>query len=186
MKKPYFLLIIVGVILVAAVILRLTPKKISELPVTPAPVASGTALVGGDRDAHGCIGSAGYSWCAAKQKCLRVWEEACVAALPGEVTVTSPAAGALIASPLKVSGSALGTWFFEASLPLKLVDANDNLITSSPATAQGEWMTTSSVPFTGTLTFTTEATSGFLIVAKDNPSGLPENDAAFPVPVRFK
>jgi hypothetical protein len=36
-------------------------------------------LVGGDRDAHGCIGSAGYSWCAAKNKCLRVWEEKCVA-----------------------------------------------------------------------------------------------------------
>jgi len=34
-------------------------------------------LVGGDRDSHGCIGSAGYSWCQAKDKCLRVWEEAC-------------------------------------------------------------------------------------------------------------
>ena len=36
-----------------------------------------TGLVGGDRDEHGCIGSAGYSWCEAKQKCLRVWEEPC-------------------------------------------------------------------------------------------------------------
>ncbi|MBW2986371.1 hypothetical protein KY333_03295 [Candidatus Woesearchaeota archaeon] len=35
-------------------------------------------LVGGDRDVHGCIGSAGYTWCAPKQKCLRVWEEPCV------------------------------------------------------------------------------------------------------------
>jgi putative hemolysin len=34
-------------------------------------------IVGGDRDSHGCIGSAGYSWCEAKQKCLRVWEEKC-------------------------------------------------------------------------------------------------------------
>jgi len=34
-------------------------------------------IVGGDRDAHGCIGSAGYSWCEAKQKCLRTWEEPC-------------------------------------------------------------------------------------------------------------
>jgi len=37
-------------------------------------------IVGGDRDAHGCIGSAGYSWCEAKQKCLRVWEEKCESA----------------------------------------------------------------------------------------------------------
>jgi hypothetical protein len=34
-------------------------------------------IVGGDRDAYGCIGSAGYTWCAVKDKCLRVWEEKC-------------------------------------------------------------------------------------------------------------
>jgi len=34
-------------------------------------------VVGGDKDAHGCIGSAGYTWCEAKQKCLRSWEEKC-------------------------------------------------------------------------------------------------------------
>ena len=33
--------------------------------------------VGNDKDVHGCIGSAGYSWCEAKQKCLRIWEEPC-------------------------------------------------------------------------------------------------------------
>jgi len=37
----------------------------------------GAPMVGNDRDAHGCIGSAGYSWCEAKQKCLRAWEEQC-------------------------------------------------------------------------------------------------------------
>ena len=31
-------------------------------------------VVGGDRDAHGCIGSAGYSWCDATQRCERPWE----------------------------------------------------------------------------------------------------------------
>ena len=34
-------------------------------------------IVGNDRDSHGCIGSAGYSWCEAKHKCLRTWEESC-------------------------------------------------------------------------------------------------------------
>jgi len=34
-------------------------------------------VVGGDKDSHGCIGSAGYTWCQVKQKCLRVWEEKC-------------------------------------------------------------------------------------------------------------
>lgn len=35
-------------------------------------------VVGGDKDEHGCIGSAGYSWCELKNKCLRVWEEPCL------------------------------------------------------------------------------------------------------------
>ncbi|MGU7814816.1 hypothetical protein [Burkholderia sp. AW49-1] len=31
-------------------------------------------VVGGDRDAHGCIGSAGYAWCERTQLCERPWE----------------------------------------------------------------------------------------------------------------
>ena len=31
--------------------------------------------VGADRDAHGCIGSAGYTWSAVRQECIRLWEE---------------------------------------------------------------------------------------------------------------
>jgi hypothetical protein len=31
-------------------------------------------LVGGDRDEHGCIGSAGYQWCAKLDRCVRPWE----------------------------------------------------------------------------------------------------------------
>jgi len=34
-------------------------------------------IVGGDKDEHGCLGSAGYTWCEEKEKCLRVWEEPC-------------------------------------------------------------------------------------------------------------
>lgn len=34
-------------------------------------------LIGGDRDEHGCLTPAGYSWCETKQKCLRTWEEIC-------------------------------------------------------------------------------------------------------------
>jgi hypothetical protein len=30
---------------------------------------------GSDRDQHGCIGSAGYTWSAIKQDCIRIFEE---------------------------------------------------------------------------------------------------------------
>lgn len=29
---------------------------------------------GSDRDAHGCIASAGYSWCPRTEQCERPWE----------------------------------------------------------------------------------------------------------------
>ena len=35
---------------------------------------AGSGAVGGDKDEHGCIASAGYSWCAATQQCERPWE----------------------------------------------------------------------------------------------------------------
>jgi len=36
-------------------------------------------IVGGDKDSHGCIGSAGYTWCEEKNSCVRIWEEGCKA-----------------------------------------------------------------------------------------------------------
>lgn len=45
-------------------------------PDVPLPTST-TAEVpapGSDRDAHGCIPSAGYSWCARTNKCERPWE----------------------------------------------------------------------------------------------------------------
>ncbi|MDD1780978.1 serine protease [Enterovibrio sp. ZSDZ35] len=37
-----------------------------------APKDSG--MVGADKDEHGCIGSAGYAWCASTNQCERSWE----------------------------------------------------------------------------------------------------------------
>ena len=31
-------------------------------------------MTGGDRDAHGCIGSAGYTWSALRNDCVRLFE----------------------------------------------------------------------------------------------------------------
>ncbi|MFH0890873.1 MAG: hypothetical protein V1856_02485 [Candidatus Liptonbacteria bacterium] len=53
-------------------------NKVVETPA-PQPVQPEARIVGNDRDAHGCIGSAGYSWCEIKQRCLRPWEEKCEA-----------------------------------------------------------------------------------------------------------
>jgi hypothetical protein len=30
--------------------------------------------IGGDRDTHGCLAPAGYTWCARERACVRPWE----------------------------------------------------------------------------------------------------------------
>jgi hypothetical protein len=48
-------------------------------------------------------------------------------------------------------------------------------------------MTPAFVPFEATLSFTPPASrTGTLILAKDNPSGLPEHAAELRIPVRFR
>ena len=62
------------------------------------------------------------------------------------------------------------------------------IIAEGVAQAQSDWMTSDYVPFTATLTFAKPSYSdrGTLILKKDNPSGLPEHDAALEVPIKFK
>ncbi|VWC79908.1 putative lipoprotein [Burkholderia lata] len=43
-------------------------------PPAQSPAPAAPPMVGGDRDSHGCIGSAGYSWCEQTQQCERPWE----------------------------------------------------------------------------------------------------------------
>lgn len=42
-------------------------------------INNNTTIPGADKDEHGCIGSAGYTWCEPLQKCIRSWEENCTA-----------------------------------------------------------------------------------------------------------
>lgn len=109
------------------------------------------------------------------------------------IKLESPQPLAKIESPLVIEGEARGYWFFEASFPISLVNWDGLIIAEGIATAEGEWMTEEFVPFKAEIEFTTDFTpetpdfmkKGSLILKKDNPSGLPENDDALEVPIRF-
>lgn len=96
-----------------------------------------------------------------------------------------------ITSPLIIKGRARGVWFFEASFPLILTDWDGRIIAESFATAKTDWMTEDFVQFEGILEFETPenigdfSKRGSLILKKDNPSGLPENDDALEISVYF-
>ncbi len=106
------------------------------------------------------------------------------------IVVASPQPGEAIASPLIVRGRARGIWYFEGSFPVSLTDWDGKIITDGYAEAKGEWMTEEFVDFEGTIEFTkpnTEVSNkGTLILRRDNPSGLPENDAAVEIPIVFE
>ncbi len=104
------------------------------------------------------------------------------------IRIFTPHPGETISSPLSITGEARGNWYFEASFPVSLVDWDGRIIAEGVASAQGDWMTEDYVPFTAELDFTADTTvsdRGALILKKDNPSGLPENDNSLEVTVYF-
>ncbi len=106
------------------------------------------------------------------------------------IVLDSPLPGSAIASPLTITGKARGTWFFEGSFPVTLVNWDGLIIADGYATAQGEWMTTEYVPFVGTITFekpdTEVSDRGWIILKKDNPSGEPQFDNALEVEIKYQ
>jgi len=104
-----------------------------------------------------------------------------------QIKVASPKPNQTVLSPLTITGQARGSWYFEASFPVQLVDEEGTTLVSAPAQAQSDWMTDDWVPFSVTLTFDQPQTAaGQLILKKDNPSGQAENEARITVPVKFK
>jgi hypothetical protein len=98
----------------------------------------------------------------------------------------SIAAGDSVKSPLNVKGEAKGPWYFEATFPIQLKDANGKLLVESYGTAKGDWMTEDFVPFEATLTFTKPTTTtGTLIFMNANPSGDDSRALEVVIPIIF-
>ncbi len=63
----------------------LNSKKQNSITIPIISVTPSETPLGGDRDEHGCILSAGYSWCEPKSKCVRIWEEKCFESVEEEI-----------------------------------------------------------------------------------------------------
>ena len=107
----------------------------------------------------------------------------------GSIVIDLPLANATVTSPIAVSGRARGNWFFEASAPVTIIDANGKTLGQGQIRATGDWMTTEYVPFTGSISYTlgtSSSTAGYILFMNDNPSGDPARSVSVRVPVRFK
>lgn len=98
-----------------------------------------------------------------------------------------PFPGAVTGKEFTITGKARGTWYFEASFPVKVLDKDGNVLVQGPAQAQSDWMTEDFVTFKIDVkvpaTYTGPAT---IVLEKDNPSGLSEKDASISFPITIE
>lgn len=158
-----------AIAVIAVVVLMFLPSQSVQAPTTPEP-ANDTASSSADNEVvapPNVIPPAQYK---------------------DIIRVSEPLPESTITSPLTIRGEARGQWFFEATFPIVLTNWDGLIIAEGFASADGDWMTEDYVPFTAELTFVPDtgvSNRATLILQKDNPSGLPENDDAFEYTLYF-
>ena len=102
------------------------------------------------------------------------------------IWVDNPKPNQTVVNPITLTGAAKSSWYFEASFPVKVLDANGKVLGQTNAQAQGDWTTGGYVQFLASVQFTAPATdAGILVLEKDNPSGLPQNADELRIPIVF-
>lgn len=102
------------------------------------------------------------------------------------IEVVEPLVKQKVNSPVDFSGKAKA-WYFEGSFPVRVYDEDGTLLGAAVATAQSDWMTAEFVEFKGSVSFgPPQGKTGTMMFMKNNPSGLPENDESFVIPIIFK
>lgn len=101
----------------------------------------------------------------------------------GNIIIDKPKPNDLITSPYIITGQARA-WYFEASFPIRLEDKQGQIISTSIAYAQDDWMIDDFAPFIAEIEFLVdEETEAVLVLMKDNPSGLLQYDEEVRIPV---
>jgi len=102
----------------------------------------------------------------------------------GDVLLDSPKELSTVGNTFKVKMQALGYWFFEATLVVRVENEKGEKIYFESAESIGEWMTPNLVPFEKEIKLPESIKGNItLIVSGSNASGLPEHEkeARFPL-----
>ncbi len=87
--------------------------------------------------------------------------------------ITTPSKTDKIISPLKITGSVSGHWFFEGEIVGKILDENRKVLGQGPLSALDDWMTSDNVFFEGIIPFDKSSTKkGFVVIEADDPRGM--------------
>ena len=104
------------------------------------------------------------------------------------ITISLPKVNDIISSPLKIVGTVIGYGWtgFEGQVgTVTLYDGGDNELAKGVLKATTEW-TALPTNFEVTLEFNTGFSGGSLVFQNENPSGDPDKDKTFMLPVKFK
>lgn len=91
-----------------------------------------------------------------------------------------------IETGVSVVGSVPGSWSFEASFPVKLLNSQGDTVAEGTAKLLDDWMTDNQVLFAAKLEWSSKQSGGGeLILQKDSPSGLDANNDHISIPIKF-
>lgn len=153
-------------------------KKTSIICAKDKEIINKNPLIG-ETNKHCCAGLIEWRQSKSFSICLKPDKE--------NIIVEQPRENQKIKNPLKIKGQARGNWFFEAQFTAELYDAQENLIGFTILTASEDWMKEDFISFEGDLIFSPPLTpNGTVRFLSANPSGLPENQRIFEIPVYFE
>lgn len=103
------------------------------------------------------------------------------------IKVETPTPGATTGQVFSVRGQARGTWFFEGSFSIVVLDKSGQILAQSLATSSQDWMTANFIPFKADFKIPASYIGpATLVLKKDNPSGLPEHEASISFPITIQ
>jgi hypothetical protein len=92
--------------------------------------------------------------------------------------------GDIVSGVFNFEGVVKGAYFFEGNIGINILDANKKVLKQGYAMSTTDWMTTEAVSFSGSIDLTgLPSGSGFIEIAKDNPSDMRELDKFIYIPV---
>jgi len=92
--------------------------------------------------------------------------------------------GSEISSGYEISGEVIGGWYFEGEFPVRVLSMNGDLLDTSIAYSQGDWMTSDKVVFKVVIDHEVDSDTDVVIrFDKSNPSGLTEYEDFVSIPV---
>lgn len=102
-----------------------------------------------------------------------------------EITVSSIQDNQEISSPVVIEGEAKKDWFFEGQFPVYIMDNERRIVGNGNAVAKENEMNDDLISFIATIDFNADAPTGFIILEKNNPSGLAEKKVSVQIPVQL-